>query len=96
MKTVPLWSPSPLAAESSRMARFMAEINAAFGADCQTYADLHAFSIRETESFWSKAWDFLGVVGERGTAPVFRPGSRFQDAIFFESRPGRILSLDIA
>jgi acetoacetyl-CoA synthetase len=66
------------------MARFMAEINAAFGADCQTYADLHAFSIRETESFWSKAWDFLGVVGERGTAPVFRPAGRFQDAKFFE------------
>ena len=30
MKTVPLWSPSPLAADSSRMARFMAEINAGF------------------------------------------------------------------
>ena len=62
----------------------MAEINADFGASCRTYADLHAFSIRETEAFWSKAWDFLGVIGERGTGPVFRPGERFEDAKFFE------------
>ncbi len=84
MNAVPLWSPSPQAADSSHMARFMAEINAAFGAGCRTYADLHAFSIRETEAFWSKAWDFLGIIGERGTGPVFRQGERFQDAKFFE------------
>jgi acetoacetyl-CoA synthetase len=84
MKTVPLWEPSQTAMDASRMAKFMAEINAAFGANCRTYADLHAFSIRETEAFWSKAWDFLGVIGERGTGPVFRQGERFQDAKFFE------------
>ena len=84
MKTLPLWSPSPTALENARVAKFMAEINADFGASCRTYADLHAFSIRETEAFWSKAWDFLGVIGERGTGPVFRPGERFEDAKFFE------------
>ena len=84
MKTLPLWSPSPTALENARVAKFMAEINADFGASCRTYADLHAFSIRETAAFWSKAWDFLGVIGERGTGPVFRPGERFEDAKFFE------------
>ncbi len=84
MKTVPLWSPSAEAADNSRMGRFMAEVNSAFGANCQTFADLHAFSIRETEGFWSKAWDFLGVTGERGDGPVFKPGERFEDARFFE------------
>ncbi len=84
MKTVPLWSPSAQAAASSRMAQFMAEINGSLGANCHTYADLHAFSIQETEAFWSKAWDFLGLIGERGNGPVFRPGERFQDARFFE------------
>ena len=84
MKTAPLWEPSQTAMDATRMAKFMAEINAAFGADCRTYADLHAFSIRETEAFWSKAWDFLGVIGERGTGPVFRQGVRFQDTTFFE------------
>ena len=84
MKTLPLWSPSQTAVDNSRVAKFMAEINADFGAGCRTYADLHAFSIRETGAFWSKAWDFLGVIGERGTGPVFSPGERFEDAKFFE------------
>ncbi len=84
MKTMPLWPASAQAANRSSMARFMAEVNSAFGAGCTAYADLHAFSIRETEAFWSKAWDFLGVIGERGNGPVFRPGEHFQDAKFFE------------
>jgi acetoacetyl-CoA synthetase len=66
------------------MAQFMAEINAESGAGLTSYADLHAFSVRETEAFWSKAWDFLGVTGEKGGGPVFRPGERFEDATFFE------------
>ena len=66
MKTTPLWSPPQGAANTSRMAQFMAEINAEFGANLQSFADLHGFSVRETEAFWSKAWDFLGVIGDKG------------------------------
>ncbi len=84
MKTAPLWLPSAQAVNGSQMARFMAEINSVSRSGCATYADLHAFSIRETDAFWSKAWDFLGIIGERGSGPVFRPGARFQDARFFE------------
>ena len=40
MKTAPLWEPSQTAMDATRMAKFMAEINTAFGADCRTYADL--------------------------------------------------------
>jgi acetoacetyl-CoA synthetase len=65
------------------MAQFMAEINAEFGRDLKSFADLHAFSISETEAFWSKAWDFLGVVGDKGGGPVLRLGECFQDAKFF-------------
>lgn len=84
MKTTPLWSPPQGAANSSRMAEFMAEINAGFGLSLKSYADLHAFSVRDTQSFWSKAWDFLGVIGEKGDGPFLRLGERFEDAKFFE------------
>ncbi|MGO8953590.1 MAG: acetoacetate--CoA ligase [Rhodomicrobium sp.] len=84
MKTAPLWSPAPAMLENSRMAQFMAEINAAFGTSYSSFADLHEFSVRETEAFWSKAWDFFGVIGDRGSGPVFTPGERFEDARFFE------------
>ncbi len=66
------------------MAEFMAEINAQSGADLKSWADLHAFSVREIDAFWSKAWDFLGVIGEKGGGPVLRLGERFEDAKFFE------------
>ena len=84
MKTTPLWLPPQGAANTSRMTQFMAEINAEFGANLQSFADLHGFSVRETETFWSKAWDFLGVIGEKGGGPVLRLGKRFEDAKFFE------------
>ncbi len=84
MKTTPLWSPSAEMVDNSRMSQFMAELNAGLAANCRTYGDLHAFSIRETEAFWGKAWDFLGVIGERGEGPVFTPAARFEDARFFE------------
>ncbi len=84
MKTTPLWTPSPKTVENSRLAQFMAEINAAYGLNCRSYSDFHAFSIRETDAFWARAWDFLGVIGDRGEGPVFAPGKRFEDARFFE------------
>ncbi|MGO9170832.1 MAG: acetoacetate--CoA ligase [Rhodomicrobium sp.] len=84
MKTAPLWSPAPAIAENSRMAQFMAQINSAFGTSYSSFGGLHEFSVREIEAFWSKAWDFFGVIGDRGDGPVFAPGKRFEDARFFE------------
>ncbi len=84
MNLTPLWSPAPEIAAKSRMAQFMAEINASHQTNYQTFADLHAYSIRDTESFWAKAWDFLGITGERGDGPVLKLGERFEDARFFE------------
>ena len=84
MKTTPLWSPPQGAANTSRMAKFMAEVNAEHGTDLRSFADLHGFSVRETDAFWSKAWDFLGVIGEKGSGPILRLGERFEDAKFFE------------
>ena len=87
MKTTPLWSPPQGAANTSRMAQFMAEINAEFGANLQSFADLHGFSVRETEAFWSKAWDFLGVIGDKGAGPVLKLGERFEEAKFSRRPP---------
>jgi len=81
MKTTPPWMPSAKTVENSCMAQFMAEINAAQRPNCRSYSNLHAFSIRGTDAFWAKAWDFLGI-GERGGGPVFTKGKRFEDARF--------------
>ena len=68
MKTTPLWSPPQGAANTSRMAQFMAEINAEFGANLQSFADLHGFSVRETEAFWSKGGTFWASSATRARA----------------------------
>ena len=84
MNSMPIWSPSAEFANNSLLSKFMREINAERGLNLQSYQDVHAFSVAETDAFWSKAWDFLGVIGERGDGPIFTPGKRFEDAKFFE------------
>jgi hypothetical protein len=58
MKATPLWTPSVKTVENLAMAKFMTEIDAARGLSRRSCGDLHAFSIREAEAFWTKAGDF--------------------------------------
>ena len=55
----PLWTPSPERAAQTNMARFMAK------AGKKSYADLHAWSVAESEAFWNLVWDFCGARGTR-------------------------------
>ncbi|MGE5472304.1 MAG: acetoacetate--CoA ligase [Bacteroidota bacterium] len=71
----PLWRPSQQAVDASRMAEFMR----AMGHD--NYADLWRWSIDRPEVFWSKLWDFCGVLGEQGDSVLadrdLIPGARW-------------------
>ena len=51
MKTTPLWTPSIKTVENSRMAQFMAEINAAQGQTSRSGNDLYTFSELPCGSF---------------------------------------------
>lgn len=46
------------------------------------YWGLHKWSIEHPGEFWSRAWDDLGLVGEKGNID-FQPAERFIDAKFF-------------
>jgi acetoacetyl-CoA synthetase len=72
----PLWAPSAERIESSRMAALMQETGHA------TYADLWQWSVDQPEAFWSKVWDFCGVVGEKGSV-VLSHGDRMPGASWF-------------
>jgi acetoacetyl-CoA synthetase len=56
----PLWQPNPQTAGQTGMAVFMQ----ATGHD--RYADLWQWSVDQPTPFWSKLWDFCGVLGEKG------------------------------
>lgn len=46
------------------------------------YWGLHKWSIENPGEFWSRAWDDLGLIGDKG-AINFQPAQRFIDAKFF-------------
>jgi acetoacetyl-CoA synthetase len=60
----------------------MQACNRNFGLSLSSYADLHAWSVAERESFWTAIWDFCDVRGDRG-ARALVDGDAMLDARFF-------------
>ncbi|WP_173917640.1 acetoacetate--CoA ligase [Halobacillus sp. Marseille-Q1614] len=46
------------------------------------YERLHRWSISRLDEFWSKVWDYAGVIGEKGGS-VYTPASSMPDAQWF-------------
>lgn len=63
-----IWTPPAELVASSAMARFAREA----GFDPSDYESLHRWSISDLDGFWSKLWDFVGVIGDKGDR-VFVP-----------------------
>ena len=71
----PLWTPSTERIAATRMALLMDETNH------ETYAQLWQWSVDQPEAFWTKIWDFCGVIGHPGDAVLIdgqkMPGARW-------------------
>lgn len=78
----PLWSPGPVRAAGTALARFAARAAAATGRDLARYGDLHRWSISDLAAFWGLVWDFADLPADRAD-PVFVPGASLTDARFF-------------
>ncbi len=72
----PVWTPSPARAAATNMARFATRHGWA------DFVSLHAWSVADPATFWSAAWDDLGMVGTLGDVAMV-PGEEFRDARFF-------------
>ena len=77
--SVPLWRPSAASIAGTNLTRF-AE---ALGFAPPDYQALHDFSVDKRADFWGAAWDFCGVVGDRGSGPVLVDGDRFPGSRWF-------------
>jgi acetoacetyl-CoA synthetase len=75
----PLWTPSPDRVADANITHFRRHLRETAVVDAPDYAALYDWSLREPERFWSEAWDYFGILGDRGTRIVDRP---------FEMRPG--------
>ncbi len=73
--STPLWKPNPQTVGDTGMAMFMQAMGHG------RYADLWQWSVDAPEEFWSRLWDFCGVVGEKGAEILVdresMPGARW-------------------
>jgi acetoacetyl-CoA synthetase len=71
----PLWTPSPERIAGTELARFMRL------AHKETYDDLHAWSVAESEAFWNLLWEFCDTRGTRKGPTLVRedqmPGAQW-------------------
>ena len=57
----PLWIPREERISGSRIKEFQRQV----GID-GSYMELHSYSLKNKEKFWSHLWDYCGVIGEKG------------------------------
>ena len=80
--TEPLWMPSLEHAQTTHMARFIAEIGDRIDAGVRNYETLYRYSVERPESFWNAIWDYGEVRADRRGEPVTEnwpamPGTRW-------------------
>jgi acetoacetyl-CoA synthetase len=79
----PLWTASLERRQNARLTAFArAAAETAVFAENFDYAGLHRWSLAQRETFWSRLWDFCGVIGAKG-ARVTVDGERMPGARWF-------------
>ena len=71
-----VWSPDAHMASESRLASF---------ARGKSFDELHQWSVKSPEEFWSSIWEFCGMVGERGDRVVTKTANPSDPAVEFIS-----------
>lgn len=73
MSAVPFWMPSEPEVEAAEMTKFRLYVNKRYGLSLSDYWELWKWSTgtpEEMNDFWTSVWDFTGIIGDQGPAPV--------------------------
>ncbi|HTN95609.1 MAG TPA: acetyl-coenzyme A synthetase N-terminal domain-containing protein, partial [Nordella sp.] len=80
----PLWTPDAARQAGSNLAAFAAHLAKAGETGAFTsYADMHGFSVRQPEKFWSALWDFAKVKASMRGEHALIDGTKMPGARFF-------------
>src|SRR5689334_14331420 len=79
----PLWTPTQARAAQSRLCSFRQWLAPAVGRSLNDYEDLHRYSVQAPAEFWSRLWDFTGVIGDKGAPPYLIDADAMAAARFF-------------
>ncbi|MBL7007938.1 MAG: acetoacetate--CoA ligase [Planctomycetes bacterium] len=77
-----LWSPGSEACAAARLTDFLRHLESRGHSGLDGFEALRAWSVADSEAFWSELWDFTEVVGDRGDE-VLRDGSLMPGARWF-------------
>ncbi|WP_421869184.1 acetoacetate--CoA ligase [Motiliproteus sp.] len=80
--TDPLWRPSPQRIEASNLSSLMQQVSSEQNRPMDGYDDLYRWSIEQPEQFWSKMWQFGGIIGEPGQQ-ILSDGDKMPGARWF-------------
>jgi acetoacetyl-CoA synthetase len=78
-----LWHPDADRIQSTTLFSFMNRINHRFGTAFTDYPALWEWSVKNLESFWAEAWDFLDITASQSYEAVLTDGDKMPGAKFF-------------
>lgn len=77
------WQPTDAQKTSTALYRFISEINESDNIDLSSYADIWSYSVKNPEKFWSKIWDFTGVIASEKGARTIASADHMKDRCYF-------------
>jgi acetoacetyl-CoA synthetase len=77
-----LWTPSQDTVDSANVTEFIGLVNKNYQASVTNFAELHAWSIKHPENFWSQIWDYSHVIADRGES-VLENKDKMPGAVWF-------------
>ena len=83
MSSEPLWSPDAARIGAHRLTSFMRSVNSSRNRDMKTFADVHGYSVREPDNFWSDVWDFCDIRAQTRGDRVLVDRDKVPGAQFF-------------
>ncbi|MYF49697.1 MAG: AMP-binding protein, partial [Gammaproteobacteria bacterium] len=82
--TLPIWTPSAEAVQTSNMTRFTRQAARSRGRDFPNYDALHEWSISAPGAFWTEVWRFTGIQASRPADAAVQHFDRWPGARWFE------------
>ena len=82
---ITLWQPNDYDLTASHMARFMRFLNEHYQKNITNYAELHAFSIADKNSFWQAMWRYAQITSSPLPASVISNDTDIRKAVWFDS-----------
>jgi acetoacetyl-CoA synthetase len=66
-----LWSPQKEMIDGSAITQFMGWLAETRGLNFASYADLHAWSVKDLDGYWSAIWDYFQIQSDRPFSRVY-------------------------